>query len=169
MIKISQARTNEDLEEVNQLNWEYLSWCVEESKNRLGEELDIDELYNHSLSDQSAFMAETGRLLIAKEEGVAGGIACLKKLREDTCEVKRMYVKPGFRGNRIGELLLSRLIDEAKVIGYSRILLDSDPYMTKAHSIYRAMGFVETDPYPEAEMDEDEYSQHMIYMELALQ
>ena len=114
-------------------------------------------------------MAETGRLLIAKEEGVAGGIVCLKKLRDDTCEVKRMYVKPGFRGKRTGEQLLSKLVDEAKVIGYSRILLDSDLYMTKAHSIYQAMGFVETDSYPEVKMDGDEYSQQMIYMELALQ
>ena len=168
MIEIHQAKTEEDLEKANQLNWEYLSWCVEESRNRLGEELDIDELYGHSQADQEAFMADTGRLLLAKEGGVVGGIACLKMLRENTCEIKRMYVQPEFRGKKIGELLLSRLIEEAKAIGYSRILLDSDPYMTKAHSIYRAMGFVETEPYPEAEMDGDDYSRHMIYMELVL-
>ena len=41
-------------------------------------------------------MSDTGRLLLAKEDGVVGGIACLKKLREDTCEIKRMYVQPRF-------------------------------------------------------------------------
>ena len=168
MIEITQAKTEEDLEQANQLNWEYLSWCVEESRNRLGEELDIDALFGHSQTDQEAFMSDTGRLLLAKEHGVTGGIACLKKIREDICEIKRMYVQPEFRGKKIGEQLLSRLIEEAKVIGYSKILLDSDPYMSKAHSIYRAMGFVETEPYSEAEMDGDEYSQHMIYMELIL-
>ena len=168
MLEIIQAKTEEDLEKANQLNWEYLSWCVEESRNRLGEELDIDELYGHSQTDQEAFLADTGRLLLAKESGVVGGMACLKKLRENIGEIKRMYVQPEFRGKKIGEQLLSRLIEEAKEIGYSKILLDSDPYMSKAHSIYRAMGFVETDPYPEAEMDGDEYSRHMIYMELIL-
>jgi len=48
MIEISQAKTEKDLDKANQLNWEYLSWCVEESRNRLGEELDINELYSHS-------------------------------------------------------------------------------------------------------------------------
>ena len=168
MIEITQAITKEDLEKANQLNWEYLSWCVEESRNHLGEELDLNELYGHSRTDQEAFMADTGRLLLAKENGMVGGIACLKKIREDTCEIKRMYVRPGFRGKKIGEQLLSRLIEEAKVIGYSRILLDSDPYMSKAHSMYRAMGFVETEPYAEAEMEGENYSRHMIYMELIL-
>ena len=78
-----------------------------------------------------------------------------------------MYVRPDFRGKKIGEQLLYKLIDEAKIIGYSKILLDSDPYMSNANSIYRAMGFVETEAYPEAEMDGDEYSRHMIFMELA--
>lgn len=168
MIEITQARTEEDLEKANQLNWEYLSWCVEESRDRLEEELDINKLYSHSQSDQEAFMADTGRLLLAKENKMVAGIACLKKIREDTGEIKRMYVRPEFRGKKIGEQLLSRLIDEAKLIGYYKILLDSDPYMSKAHSIYRAMGFVETEPYAEAEMDGDDYSRHMIYMQLIL-
>ncbi len=168
MVEIFQAQSTGDLEKANQLNWEYLKWCVEEARNRIGEELDLDELYGHSLSDQEAFMADNGRLLLAREGGVIGGIACLKKLKDDTCEIKRMYVQPEFRGKKIGELLLSRLIEEAKTIGYAIILLDSDPYMTKAHSIYRALGFVETEPYPGAEMSDDEYSRHMIYMELVL-
>ena len=168
MIEISQAQSDEDLKRVNQLTLEYLNWCVEETRNRLGEKLDVDVLYGHSLSDQEAFMSDTGRLLLAKEGGVVAGIACLKKLREDICEIKRMYVQPQIRGKKIGELLLSKLIEEARFIGYSKVFLDSDPYMDKAQSLYRAMGFVETLPYPEAEMDGDNYSQHMIYMELVL-
>ena len=53
-------------------------------------------------------------------------------------------------------------------IGNAKILLDSDLYMSKAHSIYRSMGFVETDPCPETQMDGDDYACHMIYMELSL-
>ncbi len=168
MIEIVQAQSDKDIREANELTLEYLNWCVEESRNRLNEELDIDELYNHSISDQDSFMSDSGRLLLAKEGETVAGIAFLKRLREDVCEIKRMYVQPQYRGKKIGELLLSKLIEEAKVIGYSRVFLDSDPYMDKAHSLYKAMGFAEIPPYPEAEMDGDDYSQHMIYMELVL-
>lgn len=168
MIEICQATTEEDLEKVNQLNWEYLSWCIEQYRILIGEEPDINKYYAHSLADQESFMSETGRLLLAKENDEIGGVACLKKIRNDTCEIKRLYVQPMFRGKKLGEKLVSRLIDEARAIGYSKILLDTDPYMTKAHSIYRSFGFVETKPYSESEMDGDEYSQHMMYMELNL-
>ena len=168
MIEIIQATSEEEIEMADQLNWEYLSWCVDESQDRLGEELDINELYSHSKIDQESFLADTGRLLLAKENEVIGGMACLKKIRKSTCEIKRMYVQPAFRGKRIGEQLLFRLVEEAKEIGYSKVLLDSDPYMSKAHTIYRAMGFVETEPYAEAEMEGNDYSRHMIYMELNL-
>ena len=168
MVKIFQAKTDDEIAIANQLNREYLSWCVEESRRLLGEEIDLEALYSHSLEDQDAFMSETGRLLLAREDGITGGIACLKKIRDDTCEIKRMYVQPQLRGKKIGEQLLSKLIGEARKIGYSKMLLDSDPYMSKAHSIYRSLGFVETAPYPEAEMDGDDYARHMIYMELDL-
>lgn len=168
MIEIFPAETDKDIEAANQLNREYLGWCVDESRRLLGEELDLEELYNHSLADQEAFLTDTGRLLLANIDGEIGGIACLKKIRSDTCEIKRMYVQPSFRGKRLGQQLISRLIEEARTIGYKLMLLDSDPYMSKAHEIYKELGFVETDPYPEAEMDGSDYSQHMVYMELRI-
>jgi GNAT superfamily N-acetyltransferase len=168
MIGISHVLSDEDLMKVNQLTLEYLQWCVEEARIRLGEELDVDVLYKHALSDQKSFMSDTGRLFLAKVEGADAGIACLRKLREEVCEVKRMYVRPLFRGKKIGELLLSRLIEEARTIGYSKVLLDSDSYMVKAHAVYKAMGFVETLRYPESKMSGYDYAQHMIYMEMVL-
>jgi GNAT superfamily N-acetyltransferase len=168
MVEITRAVTEEELEKANQLNWEYLSWCIDQSRDLLGGELDINEHYKNSLNDQTAFLADTGRFLLAKECGIIGGTACLKKIRDDSCEIKRLYVHPEFRGRKVGEKLVARLIQEAKIIGYSRILLDSDPYMTKAHSIYRSFGFIETEPYSESEMDGTEYAKNMIYMELLL-
>ena len=76
-----------------------------------------------------------------------------------------MYVRPGFRGKKIGKKLLDQLIQDAKLIGYSKILLDSAIYMEKAHSLYRSMGFIEVDRYPESEMDLD-FQKYMVYMEL---
>ena len=167
MIEISQLETEEDLEKVNQLNWEYLEWCVAQANDLLEEKLDINKYYENSLNDQAAFLNESGRLLLAKESGEIGGIICLKKIRDDVCEVKRLYVRPNFRGKKLGKMLISRLIEEAKSIGYSRMFLDTDPYMASAHKLYKAMGFVETAQYSESEVN-DEYAQHMIYMELLL-
>ncbi len=101
-------------------------------------------------------------------DGEVAGIACLKKIRDDAGEIKRMYVRPRYRGRNLGELLVAELVEAAKTIGYAKVLLDSDPYMGRAHAIYRRLGFVETEPYPEAEMDGDEYARHMVFMELRL-
>lgn len=168
MIEISQLETEEDLEKVNLLNWEYLEWCVAQAHDTVGEQLDINKYYKNSLDDQAAFLTESGRLLLAKEDGEIGGIICLKKIRSKVCEVKRLYVRPDFRGKKTGEKLISRLIEEARAIGYTKILLDTDTYMSSAHNLYKIMGFVETAPYVESEVEGDEYAQHMIYMELAL-
>lgn len=168
MIEIFQVETEADLEKVNQLNWEYLEWCVAQARDTLGEQLDINKYYKNSLDDQKAFLNESGRLLLVREGEEIGGIICLKKIRDNVSEVKRLYVRPGFRGQKIGEKLISRLIEEARVIGYSKILLDSDPYMSSAHNLYKSMGFVETAPYAESEVDGDEYAEHMVYMELVL-
>ena len=168
MIEISHAATEEDLEKVNQLNWEYLEWCVDQAQKSLGEQLDINKYYKNSLIDQTSFLTESGRLLLAKEGEEIGGIICLKKIRDNVGEVKRLYVRPDFRGRKIGEKLIFKLIEEAKAIGYFKILLDSDPYMVSAHQLYRAMGFVDTTPYAESEVGGDEYAQHMVYMELVL-
>lgn len=97
------------------------------------------------------------------------GIACLKKLRENVCEIKRLYVQPVSRGMGLGKLLLEKLIEHAKDCGYTRIFLDSDPYMENAHAMYRSLGFVEIPPYPEAEMSGNDYVQHMVFMELVLE
>ena len=70
MIEISQLETEEDLEKVNQLNWEYLEWCVAQAHYAVGEQLDINKYYKNSLDDQAAFLNESGRLLLAKEAGV---------------------------------------------------------------------------------------------------
>ncbi len=91
----------------------------------------------------------------------------MKSIREDTCEIKRMYVRPVYRGKKIGRNLLDQLIQDAKEIGYSKILLDSAQFMREAHSLYRSAGFKDIALYPETEMSED-FQEHMVYMELEL-
>ena len=93
------------------------------------------------------FAPPAGRFLLATHEGQAVGCVALKPREGGTSELKRLYVRPGYRGLRIGWNLVTKLLDEARQIGYRRIVLDSHISMTKAHEIYRAVGF-ETVPTP---------------------
>jgi len=169
MVTIYQAQGKEDLEHACELFFEFLTWAIEKSKELYNEDIDIDKMINHSMSeiDKGIFSPPHGRLMLAKEEGQTAGIACMKKIREDTCEIKRIYVRPGYRGKKIGQKLLDQLIQSVKEIGYSKILLDSARFMKEAHSLYRSAGFKEIEIYSETEMTED-FQKHMVYMELKL-
>lgn len=90
-----------------------------------------------------------GRLMLAISDGKPAGCVALRKLAGDICEMKRLYVKPSFRGKRIGKELSTRIIEEAKKAGYSKMRLDTVPEMRDAITIYRSLGFYPIDPYRE--------------------
>jgi GNAT superfamily N-acetyltransferase len=92
----------------------------------------------------------SGRLLLAREKESGDFIGCvaLHKLEDSICEMKRLYVQPKYRGQRIGEALMEAVIREAQQIGYRRMRLDTVPsVMAKAVELYRARGFREIAPY----------------------
>jgi GNAT superfamily N-acetyltransferase len=167
MVTIYQVESQDDIEGVRELLFEYLSWATDQAKELYDEVVDVNEMLDYSMSEINLFSPPSGRLLLAREEGVAAGVACMKIIREDTCEIKRMYVRPFYRGKKIGRNLLDQLIQDAKEIGYSKILLDSAQFMMEAHSLYRSVGFKDIELYPETEMSED-FQEHMVYMELEL-
>ena len=89
-----------------------------------------------------------GRLLLATFEGQAAGCVALHKIENDVCEMKRLYVRPQFRGKGLGKALAERIIHEAGEIGYKKLRLDTvEPVMRTAVAMYRALGFQEIDPY----------------------
>jgi putative acetyltransferase len=92
-----------------------------------------------------------GRLLLAEYEGQLAGCVALHKIAaqsEDVCEMKRLYLRPQFRGKGLGRALADRIIVEARTIGYRRMRLDTvEPVMKDAVAMYRKRGFKEIAPY----------------------
>lgn len=94
-----------------------------------------------------------GRLYIALYEGNVAGCIALRKLDNDNCEMKRLYVKPEYRGKNIGGILVKHIIQEAKLIDYKHILLDTLPFLETAISMYKRYGFYEIESYNNSPMD----------------
>jgi len=89
-----------------------------------------------------------GRLLLADYQGQLAGCVALHKLEVDICEMKRLYLRPQFRGKGIGRMLTEAVIAEARKIGYRRMRLDTvEPVMKDAVALYRRFGFREISPY----------------------
>jgi GNAT superfamily N-acetyltransferase len=93
------------------------------------------------------YAAPAGRLLVACEaEGLAGTVA-LRPLGDGLCEMKRLYIRPAYRGRGLGKRLVERVLDEAAGAGYSRMVLDTLPSLRDAIGLYRSLGFVDTERY----------------------
>lgn len=88
-----------------------------------------------------------GRLYLAHYDDMAAGCIALRKINHEVCEMKRLYVRPQFRGRRLGERLVCKIIADAQEIGYRAILLDTLPFLESALAIYRRLGFYEVPRY----------------------
>ena len=103
-----------------------------------------------------------GKLLLAQLDGLPAGCIALRRLDEHSCEMKRLYVRPDFRGRGIGSLLMRRILSDAREIGYRRMLLDTLPFLERAIQMYRSAGFYEIPGYNDSPMSTS------IYMRLDL-
>jgi GNAT superfamily N-acetyltransferase len=88
-----------------------------------------------------------GVLLIAWIEGTPAGTIALRRLSDHAGEVKRLYLRPQFRGRGLGRHLVEQVIAHAHAIGYETLFADTLPIMTDALSLYAKMGFETTGPY----------------------
>ncbi|HKJ54700.1 MAG TPA: GNAT family N-acetyltransferase [Nitriliruptoraceae bacterium] len=165
--RVRQARLDTDLDDVAELWGEYLRWANDQLDAEFGFRMDIEAALAANLADPSPFEPPDGRLLLAFDDTGAVGIACLQRLRPDTAEVKRMFVRPAARGCGVGKSLLDELVTAARSIGYDRVLLDSARFMDTAHAMYRSAGFTDIDPYPESAIP-SELRHYWRFMELPL-
>lgn len=140
MVKIIQAATPEHIEQARALFREYEAW--------FGMKLCFQNFDEEVANLPGKYAAPDGRLYLAfAGENLAGSIA-LRKLEDGICEMKRLFVRDEFRGQKIGVLLIEKVIEEARKIGYRKMRLDTFPAkMGKAVSLYESYGFRTIDPY----------------------
>ena len=141
MLTIIQAETEKQLATVRELMLEYAAW--------LEFELCFQGFEEELRTLPGKYDLPQGRLLLALWDGEAAGIGALRPLAEEgVCEMKRLYVRPQFRGHSIGLALAQRLIQDAAEIGYQRMRLDTVPgKMDSAIAMYRRLGFRPIKPY----------------------
>jgi GNAT superfamily N-acetyltransferase len=150
-IRIEPARTKADIAALRELFLEY--------QEAIGVDLCFQGFREELASLPGAYAPPRGRLLIALVEGAArgegdalveggaAGCVAMRPVDADTCEMKRLYARPAFRGTGLGRRLATRIIAEAREAGYRRMVLDTLSTMVEAIALYRSLGFCETTAY----------------------
>lgn len=148
MLIIEPVVNDRQIEGVQQLLQAYFSWFFElvpgsdEVEAFSGWQQEIRHL-------PRCYFPPTGCFLLATLDGQVAGCVALKSDDPDTAELKRMFVHPGFRGQKMGERLVEALFARARAQGCKRMVLDSHRLMAHAHAIYRRLGFVDVDAPPD--------------------
>ena len=139
-LEIKQAESSRQIVQVRELFLEYAK--------SLGFSLCFQNFDQELAGLPGDYAPPQGRLLLAEFNGQLAGCGALHPLEGDICEMKRLYIRPAFRGKKIGRMLTEYLIAEAKAFGYKRMRLDTvAPVMAKAVSLYRQLGFREIPAY----------------------
>lgn len=94
-----------------------------------------------------------GRLYIAWCDGQPAGCIALRRLDDTTCELKRLYVRPAFRGQGIAGVMMQRILDDARAIGYTAMQLDTEPFLRSTLKMYCGLGFYEIPRYNDSPLD----------------
>jgi putative acetyltransferase len=143
-IRISAAEFPKDADDIRRLFEEYAAWLSSQSVRwSLLKASEVPQDVGRELTTlPGKYAPPSGRLLLARCDDVPAGCVGLRGIGPGICEMKRLYVRPDFRGRDLGRQLAERAIAEAKVSGYSLMRLDTIPaVMPQADSLYRSLGF----------------------------
>lgn len=143
-------------EEIKALFTEYTRMLIAED-GAFAEYLAIQNYDEETDHLREKYGRPDGRLYLAYADDKPAGCIGLRRIDDQHCEMKRLFVKPAFRGSRIGEMLVKRIITDAKEIGYSAMLLDTLPFLVNAVHLYRKYGFYEIESYNNSPMDTSVY------------
>jgi len=131
--RIAAARSPGCIETVRELFVEYATW--------LGEDLCFQGFEAELADLPGDYAGERGALLIARSGAEAAGCIALRPFDAETGEIKRLYVRPAFRGTGLGKNLSLRVLEAARQAGYRRLVLDTLKRMESAVCLYEGLGF----------------------------
>ena len=137
--RLTRAETDEQVEEARTLFKEYA--------DATGVDLCFQNFGHELATLPGDYAPPAGRLILAYERGEAAGCVALRKVDDAVCEMKRLYLRPAFRGTGLGRTLAEHVVGEARAMGYERMRLDTLPTMRSAIALYRSLGFKEIEPY----------------------
>ncbi|MEI3347399.1 MAG: GNAT family N-acetyltransferase [Dysosmobacter sp.] len=93
---------------------------------------------------------------LGRTDRMAGCIG-LRRLDERRCEMKRLYVRPAFRGHGIAHTLVETILADARALGYRQMFLDTLPFLDTAIAMYRRFGFIDIPRYNDSPLDNTVY------------
>ena len=139
-MRFRQAESAPDIQQARELFEEYAAW--------LGINLCFQNFDKELVELPGDYAPPCGRLFLAVDGDEVIGCVALRKIDDRAGEMKRLYVRPQFRGRGLGRTLTEKLIAEAKQIGYAKLRLDTLPgKMDQAIAMYRSLGFQDIAPY----------------------
>jgi len=139
-IELTEAKLATDMSAVRELFIEYAKW--------LGFSLAYQNFQGELASLPGKYANPRGRLLLARVDGEAAGCGAMRPLDDSTCEMKRLFVRPSFRGLGLGRKIAEELIASAREVGYDAMRLDTLPdKMGEAVRMYWSLGFYEISAY----------------------
>lgn len=140
------------------INVEYLSWLAAEGEAYFGIKaedslgMSITEYIPTVLDKICGDPPPRGIFYLVELDQKVIGMGGIRWLSPGIAEVKRLYICPANRGTGLGVALLERLLTDARTFGYQRVRLDTAPFMSAAHRLYEAAGFVDCASYEESEV-----------------
>ena len=120
---------------------------IEEYVDSLGIDLGFQEIDKELAEFPGAYAPPVGCVILAYADGDPAGCVAVRPFEDDSCEMKRLYVRPPYRGHGTGRALAVAAIEAARELGYGRMRLDTQPEMDAARALYRSLGFREIEPY----------------------
>lgn len=113
----------------------------------LGIDLCFQDFENELATLPGKYAPPQGRLYLGFVNNALAGCIALRPFQEHKCEMKRLYVRPEFRGQQLGMALATTTIAVARQVGYRQMFLDTLPVMSVAQKLYRSLGFIEVPAY----------------------